>query len=169
MSVPSVVIREIYAPSEISFEDLEAINRLLDQLSPRTVHQFSHDDLVDLLIKGTRFLIASSIETHDAAVGGCIVGVTFLARVAKATRWHGEIHDVIVDTTLHGRGIGRALTLRAIELAQEDQRLGFVELTSRPSRVAANNLYQSLGFELIAISNPVIGDHGTNLYRLKLR
>jgi ribosomal protein S18 acetylase RimI-like enzyme len=42
--------------------------------------------------------------------------------------------------------VGQALILRAVELAA-DAGARSVELTSRPSRVAANRLYQSLGFE----------------------
>lgn len=55
------------------------------------------------------------------------------------------IEDVVVDETLRGHGIGAALTHEAIRLAQE-QGARTVDLTSRPSRAAANRLYQRLGF-----------------------
>jgi ribosomal protein S18 acetylase RimI-like enzyme len=56
------------------------------------------------------------------------------------------IEDVVVDEAARGQGVGQALILRAVELAA-DAGARSVELTSRPSRVAANRLYQSLGFE----------------------
>jgi ribosomal protein S18 acetylase RimI-like enzyme len=55
------------------------------------------------------------------------------------------IEDVVVDESARGRGVGEALNLRALDLAEE---LGArtVDLTSRPSREAANRLYRRLGF-----------------------
>jgi ribosomal protein S18 acetylase RimI-like enzyme len=56
------------------------------------------------------------------------------------------IEDVVVDDAARGKGVGAALNERAIEVARG---LGArtVDLTSRPSREAANRLYQRLGFE----------------------
>lgn len=67
------------------------------------------------------------------------------------------IEDVVVDSRVRGRGLGKKITLHAIEFAKN---LGAdrVMLTSKPSRVAANKLYQSLGFEKV----------DTNFYRIKL-
>ena len=57
------------------------------------------------------------------------------------------IEDVVVDETVRGRGVGEGLSQEAVRRAVE---LGArtVELTSRPSREAANRLYQRLGFAL---------------------
>lgn len=162
MEVP-IVIRSIHAVNQVSADDLVAINRLLDQLSPKTVHQFNHETLIALLIKSPEFLVA-----RDMAKDGLIIGTGTLAKVAKATRWQSEIHDVVVDMSYQGQGIGKSLVLRLIESAQEDKRLSHIELTSKPSRVAANALYLSLGFKLVAVANPEFGDQGTNLYRFKL-
>jgi ribosomal protein S18 acetylase RimI-like enzyme len=55
------------------------------------------------------------------------------------------IEDVVVDETHRGEGLGKELMLFAIDYSRS---LGAkqIELTSRPSRVAANKLYQKLGF-----------------------
>jgi ribosomal protein S18 acetylase RimI-like enzyme len=55
------------------------------------------------------------------------------------------IEDVVVDEAHRGEGLGRELMLHAIEYSKS---LGAktIELTSRPARIAANKLYQSLGF-----------------------
>ena len=57
------------------------------------------------------------------------------------------IEDVVVDETGRGRGIGAALTEEAIRLARAAG-ARTVDLTSRPSRAAANRLYERLGFQL---------------------
>ena len=57
------------------------------------------------------------------------------------------IEDLVVDKKMRRRGIGEALVRNAIELAREAGADG-VSLTSNSQREAANQLYQSLGFEL---------------------
>ena len=58
-----------------------------------------------------------------------------------------RIEDVVVDQDARGHGVATALTLAALDLARQ-QGARSVDLTSRPSRVAANRLYQRLGFQL---------------------
>ena len=55
------------------------------------------------------------------------------------------IEDVIVDSNERGRGIGEALTREALTIAR-DRKARTVDLTSRPSKEAANRLYCRLGF-----------------------
>ncbi|MCS5685302.1 MAG: GNAT family N-acetyltransferase, partial [Acidimicrobiales bacterium] len=64
------------------------------------------------------------------------------------------IEDVVVDEAARGRGIGDALNRAAIERARAAG-ARTVDLTSRPSREAANRLYRRLGFV----------ERGTNMYR----
>ena len=56
------------------------------------------------------------------------------------------IEDVVVDEAARGQGIGEALTIEALRLAQ-DAGARRVDLTSRPAREAAGRLYQRIGFE----------------------
>jgi ribosomal protein S18 acetylase RimI-like enzyme len=55
------------------------------------------------------------------------------------------IEDVVVDESARGQGVGHALNARALEIA-EGAGARTVDLTSRPSREAANRLYRRLGF-----------------------
>ena len=77
---------------------------------------------------------------------GAIVGVSTLAVFPIPTGPRAWIEDVIVDQSHGGQGIGRRLTEAMLD---EARRLGCitVDLTSRPSREAANRLYQKVGFE----------------------
>ena len=68
------------------------------------------------------------------------------------------IEDVVVDESQRGKGFGKEMVKFAIEYSKT---LGAasVALTSRPSRVEANELYKKLGFVL----------HETNVYKYLLR
>ena len=93
------------------------------------------------------------LEESDVVVGMLTLGVYFSPTGSKA--W---IEDVVVDTSHRGRGYGRQLVAHAIA---EAKRLGVEQLmlTSNPARVAANQLYQAMGFEPKA----------TNCYRMLLQ
>ena len=77
--------------------------------------------------------------------GGRIVGSLTLAVFRIPTGLRAWIEDVVVDGEARGKGVGEALNRAAIERAQA---LGArtVDLTSRPSREAANRLYRRIGF-----------------------
>ncbi len=83
-----------------------------------------------------------------------IVGALTLVLFRIPTGLRAWIEDVIVDEAARGRGIGEALNQAAIERARAAG-ARTVDLTSRPSREAANRLYQRLGFV----------ERETNVYR----
>ncbi len=85
---------------------------------------------------------------------GRILGSMTLVVFRIPTGVRAWIEDVVVDGEARGKGVGEALNRQALELAAS---LGArtVDLTSRPSREAANRLYQRLGFVL----------RETNVYR----
>ena len=76
---------------------------------------------------------------------GTVLGSMTLVVFPIPTGIRAWIEDVVVDGEARGMGVGEALNLRALDLAEE---LGArtVDLTSRPSREAANRLYQRIGF-----------------------
>jgi ribosomal protein S18 acetylase RimI-like enzyme len=67
------------------------------------------------------------------------------------------IEDVVVDEAARGQGVGEALNREALRIAAENG-ARTVDLTSRPSREAANRLYQRIGFK----------QRDTNVYRIDL-
>ena len=74
-----------------------------------------------------------------------IVGTMTLVLFRIPTGLRAWIEDVIVDSESQGKGIGKKLNQKALTIA-EKAGAKTVELTSRPSREAANRLYQNLGF-----------------------
>jgi ribosomal protein S18 acetylase RimI-like enzyme len=104
-------------------------------------------------------MLASDAITQFVARDGDgrIVGVSTLAVFPIPTARRAWIEDVIVDEPSNGQGIGRALTEAMIDHARSAG-CKTVELTSRPSREAANHLYRKIGFV----------ERDTNVYRYDL-
>ena len=88
---------------------------------------------------------------------GVIVGSLTLALFQIPTGLRAWIEDVVVDSSARGKGVGETLNRFVLD---EAKRRGAttVDLTSRPSREAANRLYQRLGFVR----------RDTNVYRFDL-
>ena len=88
---------------------------------------------------------------------GVIMGSLTLALFRIPTGLRAWIEDVVVDSAARGKGVGETLNRFALD---EARRRGAttVDLTSRPSREAANRLYQRLGFV----------KRDTNVYRYDL-
>ena len=103
--------------------------------------------------------IVASDSSHVllAKVDGVIVGSLTLVIFHIPTGIRAWIEDVVVDADARGKGVGEALNRDALMRAQQ---LGAktVDLTSRPSREAANRLYQRIGFV----------QRETNVYRYSL-
>ena len=57
-----------------------------------------------------------------------------------------DIESVVVSSKCRGRGYGKELMTAMIEAARK-MNVHHIQLTSNPARVAANRLYQDLGFE----------------------
>ncbi|HEV2361221.1 MAG TPA: GNAT family N-acetyltransferase [Acidimicrobiales bacterium] len=101
-------------------------------------------------------LIACEAVTQLVARSdGRIVGFLTLVTFPIPPGVRAWIEDVVVDWTARRSGVGAALVGRAVEIAGS-KGARTVDLTSRPSREAANRLYERLGFEL----------RETNVYRI---
>lgn len=131
---------------------IEAFARLIPQLSSSNPPP-NRNALQAIVDSPDVFLLLAKDEDND----GFVVGSLTLATFRIPTGLRAWIEDVVVDDNIRRSGAGRALTLHALELAKK---LGIktVDLTSRPSREAANAMYVQLGFEL----------RQSNLYRFEL-
>ena len=130
----------IYPITELTDEVYDAFLRLIPQLS--SVAMPSRDALSDLILADATTLLLARQDGGDEPIIGALTLVCF--RVPTGLRAH--IEDVIVDESARGQGVGEALTREALHLAAEYGANG-VMLTSNPRRVAANKLYQKMGFK----------------------
>lgn len=135
--------------TEVDLDLVSAFARLVPQLSSSSPPPDA-DQLAEVIAHpGTTVFVARSDD-------GVIVGTLTLVTFRIPTGLRAWIEDVVVDEAARG-GVGTALVTAALDRACE---LGCktVELTSRPSREAANHLYLKLGFEV----------RQTNVYRFSL-
>ncbi len=145
----NVVISEC---AEVTEDLIEAFERLTPQLS-RSSPPPSPDQLREIVASKATVLLVATDSTDD----GHIVGSLTLALFRIPTGMRAWIEDVVVDEAVRGRGVGEALNRYAIDVAR-DRGAKTVDLTSRPSREAANRLYRRVGFEA----------RETNVYRYEL-
>jgi ribosomal protein S18 acetylase RimI-like enzyme len=137
----------VEAVTEVTAELLEAFARLVPQLSSSSPAP-GRAELAEIVESpSTTLLVARTPE-------GDIVGALTLAMFRIPTQVRAWIEDVVVDEAARGRGVGEALNEEAIRRATTAGARS-VDLTSRPSREAANRLYRRLGFEI----------RETNVYR----
>jgi ribosomal protein S18 acetylase RimI-like enzyme len=126
---------------------LQALEKLMPQLTSDRV--IPSCEAIEIIISATATSIWVAYDENDR-----ITGMLTLAIYQSPTGIHGWIEDVVVDEMQRGKGIGKELTLKALEFAKK-QGAKAVSLTSRPYRNAANRLYRKLGFRAVE----------TNLYR----
>ena len=131
-----------------SAEYHEAMQRFLDQLTtnPMTLTESMFHQLLDSGNSHLFFLM------KDEQIAGMLtVGIYHSPTGGKA--W---IEDVVVDTSFRGQGLSKLLVAYAIEFTKS-KGIPSLMLTSNPKRIAANKLYQAMGFER----------KETNVYRMK--
>lgn len=103
-----------------------------------------------------RFVVIFETETQEHIIA--------LAKIIEIQTGKGyiigSVHDVVVDKDFQGKRLGLFLMTSLIRYCKDE---GFhkLELTCRPARIAANNLYQKVGFTMLASAC----DGGTNYYR----
>ncbi|MGW5940120.1 GNAT family N-acetyltransferase [Streptomyces celluloflavus] len=134
---PSMSV-ETEAVREATDEVVEAFARLLPQLSSKA-KPLDHEAVGRLTGTSTNTLLVARVE-------GVIVGTLMLVISPLPSGLRAHIEDVVVDTAARGHGVGRVLIDKALGLAA-DAGARTVDLTSRPSREAANRLYERAGFQ----------------------
>ena len=122
----------------VSDELVEGLNRLVPQLSSSAT-TLTHADVTRLVESPASILFVARSD-------GSMVGTLTLVVFSIPTGLRAWIEDVIVDESARGTGVGEALTLAAVDEAR-GRNVRSLDLTTRPSREAANRLYARLGFE----------------------
>ena len=131
---------------EYSDDLLGALNELLPQLSS-SAQLLTEEDLKEIISAESSHLFMAKGEE-----GYC--GSLTLVVFKTPTGTRAWIEDVVVSEGMRGKGIGKMLISQAIETAKTHGAKK-IDLTSSPTREAANALYQKLGFDF----------RDTNVYR----
>lgn len=139
----SIIEIKTYSP-----EYHEAMQRFLDQLTTNPM-TLTEEMFRRLLVSENSHLFF--LMKDEQIAGMLTVGIYHSPTGGKA--W---IEDVVVDETFRGQGLSKLLVAHAIEFTQS-QGIPSLMLTSNPKRIAANKLYQAMGF----------GRKETNVYRMK--
>ncbi len=140
----------VVSATEATDELVEACKRLIPQLSSSNPPP-TKEELAEIISSPATVLLVARVD-------GIIAGILTLATFRIPTGVRAWIEDVVVDDSARGHGVGQALNLTAIEEARKRGAIT-VDLTSRPSREAANRLYQRIGFEA----------RSTNVYRYTIK
>lgn len=125
--------------TQIDESIVDAFKKLMPQLTGRDEYP-SYDEL-NKVIESDNVHLCLAYDEHKRVIG--TVTVVFVTIPTGEKAW---IEDVIVDKDERGKGIGTALIWHALQIAR-DKGVTEIDLTSHPSRIAANKLYQKLGFE----------------------
>ena len=146
MTEKNIEIREI---AKVDDDLIAAMNLLIPQLSNSSPPP-DRSALEEIVASDSSILISAYI---DGAIVGSLTLIIFTIPTGKRA-W---IEDVVVDEKCRNEGIGEALNQEAINIARRSG-AKTVDLTSRPSREAANRLYTRLGFV----------QRNTNIYRFEI-
>lgn len=90
---------------------------------------------------------------------GSVIGCASLCVYYSPTGMKASVEDVVVSSAYRGQHLGRKLMEHLIDYARKDLKNVELHLTSRPHRIAANELYKSLGFR----------QKETNVYIMKIK
>ncbi|SRR5690554_1939395 len=115
-----------------------AFKKLMPQLTGKEEHP-SLEELEKVVQSKDTFLFFAREEEK-------VIGTLTLVFYRIPSGLKAWIEDVIVDESARGKGVATALIEHALQVAREKGALK-VDLTSLPRRIAANRLYQKIGFE----------------------
>ena len=127
-----------------------AFEKLIPELTDDVKRVPTRKDLEKVIESDNNHLLIAT-EEFD------VIGTLTLAFYHVPSGIKAWIEDVIVDDQARGKGVATALMWKALEIARKEG-AEKVDLSSRPWREAANNLYIKMGFE----------KRDTNMYRLYL-
>ena len=137
--------------STISESQVKDVISLMGELTPGIV--VTREMLLRAVASATSHFF-TIIEDNDR-----IIGCATLCVFDSPTGRKASVEDVVVSSSYRGQGLGKLLMQHVIEFAKTELHNVDIHLTSRPHRVAANQLYQQLGFQ----------KKETNVYVMKVR
>lgn len=134
-----------------NFEVLDALNKLLSELDT-DIPKLSEEYVRKILRSANTNIF---VARNDS---GLIIGMATLIVFKALSGRRATLEDIVVNKEYRGQGLGKKLLQTVMSFARKEN-ISYIDLTSRPSRIAANNLYASSGFE----------KRDTNVYRFKIK
>ena len=135
--------------SSYTSQDLADLDTLMHELSATS---FCNEELLNNALNDANVHVyVIRDEGHIVATGTLCIKHTLEFTIA-------DIESVAVSSKCRGKGYGKELMTAMVEAAKK-MNVHHIQLTSNPARVAANQLYQDLGFER----------YETNCYKLLLK
>ena len=117
-------------------QDLLDLNALMQELSATSF--CSEAQLKSALADANVHVFVIRDDGHIVATGTLCIKHMLEFTMA-------DIESVVVSSRCRGRGYGKEL-MKAMMAAAGELKVHHIQLTSNPARVAANRLYQELGF-----------------------
>ena len=118
-------------------QDLVELDLLMHELSASS---FCNEELLRAALED------ANVHVYVIREGGHIVATGTLCLKHTLEFAIADIESVVVNSLCRGRGYGRELVRHMIDVAKA-MKVHHIQLTSNPARVAANRLYQEMGFE----------------------
>lgn len=134
--------------SSYSSQDLTDLDALMHELSATS---FCNEELLNSALND------ANVHVYVIRDEGHIVATETLCIKHTLEFTIGDIESVVVSSKCRGRGYGKELMTAMIDAAK-NLNVHHILLTSNPNRVAANLLYQNLGFER----------YETNCYKMEI-
>ena len=120
-----------------SSQDLSDLDALMYELSATS---FCNEELLNNALNDANVHVyVIRDEVYIVATGTLCIKHTLEFTIA-------DIESVVVSSQYRGRGYGKELMTAMVEAAKK-MNVHHILLTSNPARVAANRLYQDMGFE----------------------
>lgn len=123
---------------ECKDEFVNVINGLLSQLSSKEI-SFTRDNLLKIISSDSSYLYFMYCDNN-------IVGMFTLCSSLSPSGRKFWLEDVVIDYRYRGNSFGKILVNKAIEIVSAMGNSTLM-LTSKPTRIIANNLYLSSGFQ----------------------
>ena len=117
-------------------QDLADLDALMHELSATS---FCNEELLNNTLNDVNVHVYGiRDEGHIVATGTLCIKHTLEFTIA-------DVESVVVSSKCRGRGYGKEL-MTAMIVAAKRMNVHHLQLTSNPARVAANRLYQNMGF-----------------------
>ncbi|KAI8092570.1 acyl-CoA N-acyltransferase [Halteromyces radiatus] len=125
---------------QLKSDKLEEIEQLVPLVHDHLSSSATRTLLQNAVLSPSSFIFVAKTNNN------MIVGTATLVTTACLTGLRSHIEDVVVDPAWRCQGIAQQLIETVITYAKDSLDVRTIELTSRPDRIAANSLYQKLGF-----------------------